>query len=58
MKISSASFFAVSPDQLTVHYATAKQVVAEWLSQTGKRAFYGHLSAMQHGEPFDKVWAG
>lgn len=58
MKISSASFFAVSPDQLTVHYATAKQVMADWLSQTGKRAFYGHLSAMQQGEPFHKVWAG
>lgn len=57
-RISSASFFAVSPDQLTVHYATAKQVVAEWLSQTGKRAFDGRLSAMQQGEPFDKVWAG
>jgi hypothetical protein len=55
-KITSASFFAVPPDQITEHYTQAKQTVAVWLNRTGRKNFYSRLSQLQHGKNFKQIW--
>lgn len=49
-------FFTNNDEQLTLHYASAKEEVRRWLKKAGPGSFYGLLEKIKQGESFEKVY--
>lgn len=52
---SHRAFFVDNDSLLTKHYASAKAVVAAWVTEVGKTSVYSQLERIRVGEPFQAV---
>lgn len=52
-----SSFFKGDENMVVHHYASAKQVVAAWLSKVGTASLYSRLQRMKNGESFAEIFA-
>ncbi|MBI3898840.1 MAG: hypothetical protein HY308_11150 [Gammaproteobacteria bacterium] len=50
-------FFDGDDDQLTQHYAGAKQEVRQWINKVGHKGVFKLLARVKNGESFDRVYA-
>ena len=52
---TESSFFVADDEALTRNYASAKTVVASWVTRVGPAALYLRLHRLNNGEPFSEV---
>jgi hypothetical protein len=50
-----SSFFKGDEQAVVRNYASAKQVVASWLSKVGTTSLYARLQRLKNGESFDEI---
>lgn len=50
-----SSFFKGDEQGVVRNYASAKQVVASWLSKVGTTSLYARLQRLKNGESFDEI---
>ncbi|MDY0037377.1 MAG: hypothetical protein RBS05_15815, partial [Zoogloea oleivorans] len=50
-----SSFFKGDEQAVVRNYASAKQVVASWLSKVGTTSLYAHLQRLKNGESFAEI---
>ncbi len=51
-----SSFFKGDEQAVVRNYASAKQVVASWLSKVGTTSLYARLQRMKNGESFAEIF--